>query len=574
MFILFFFAFLAGVATVFSPCILPVLPIVLSGGTGKGKLRPLGITLGLILSFTFFTLSLSILISYLNVSANILRYIAMAIIGFFGLVMIFPTWSQKFSQNFSAIANLGTKIQGAGQKIQSGFWSGFILGVALGLIWTPCAGPILAAITTLVATNRISFSTILITLFYSIGAGIPMFLIAYGGNKVIESSKWLSKHAEHIRQGFGALMVLVALAIAFNWDLYYQQAVLNYIPSYSFDDNSLVKEKLKNLHPKGPSQSSSHKGEPKTPQETMNHLPGFPGITAWLNSQPLTPEQLRGKVVLVDFWTYSCINCIRTLPYLTRWYDTYKDKGLVIVGVHTPEFAFEKDKANVEDAVKRFHIHYPVALDNDYKTWQAFDNYYWPAHYLADQNGIIRMVHFGEGAYAETENAIRELLGLAPLKIVEKQKQELPITHETYLGFNRADRYTKEIQLYRDQAADYHFSHLLMPDEVGLQGKWLVNAESITSEGNPSELYLNFVATRVYLVLGGKSDEPIEVLLDGMELPSKYYTNDMDSKGRIFVKEPRKYDIVNLHEDYGRHTLTLRIPKGIKAYAFTFGMGN
>ena len=282
-------------------------------------------------------------------------------------------------------------------------------------------------------------------------------------------------------------------------------------------------------------------------------------------------NQLRGKIVLIDFWTYSCINCLRTLPHLSNWYEKYKDKDFVVIGVHTPEFEFEKDPKNVQKAIERLHIHYPVALDNDYQTWQAFGNMYWPAHYLVDRKGIIRQIHYGEGAYIETENEIRELLGLPPLNIEQAAVSHRPITLETYLGYNRASGYPATLSLQRDKTAHYSYTPPLEADQAGLSGDWFVGPENIVAEGNDSQLDLNFQATRVYLVLRGKSDEPITISLDGKPLDKKYWTKDMDENGKLFVHEPRKYDIVNLHENYGRHLLSLHIPKGIAAYAFTFG---
>lgn len=239
---------------------------------------------------------------------------------------------------------------------------------------------------------------------------------------------------------------------------------------------------------------------------------------------------------------------------------------------YIPEFEFEKDKNNVEAAVKRNHIFYPVALDNNYKTWSAFSNMYWPAHYLIDRNGIIRQFHFGEGSYTETENAIRQLLDLPPLLTTgEPTALHRPITPETYLGYTRGSGYIPEIKLKEDQTAVYSYTATLNQDEVGIKGKWLAGPENILAEGDDSSLELDFKATRVYLVLGGESKMPINVKMDGKPLPNKYYTADMDEQGQIFVKEPRKYDIVNLHGDYGTHRLSLHIPKGITAYAFTFG---
>lgn len=243
--------------------------------------------------------------------------------------------------------------------------------------------------------------------------------------------------------------------------------------------------------------------------------------------------------------------------------------------MHTPEFEFEKDEDNVKNAVKRFNITYPVAMDNNYQIWQAYDNSYWPAHYLIDQNGIVREVHFGEGNYFETENAIRSLLKL-PLLAKEKTEPEAPhmagMTHETYLGYKRADTYTSAIHIENDKKVDYHYDGELKPNEVGLQGAWTVMDEQITSASNKSKLILNFKANHVYLVLGGSSQEPVRVLLDNKPLKKEEMTPDMNKKGEIFVKDPRKYDIIDLKgQPPTQREITIEIPEGIKAYAFTFG---
>jgi len=570
MLILLTFAFLAGILTVLSPCVLPVLPALLSAGIAAKRNRSIGIILGLILSFTFFTLALNAIVQSTGLSANALRYTAIAIIGLFGLILIFPKLSDIFASITSPIANWGSKIQGTSSKNQ-GFWGGFILGIALGLVWTPCAGPILASVIALAATTTVTWQLVAITLMYAIGSALPMFLLMLGSSSALNSSRFLSRHTEGIRRVFGVIMVATAIALYFHAEVALQQLTLKYMPNGSIENNATVTKELQKLRedtsnaPTTPSTSASASSQ-------TSQIPPFPGISEWINSEPLSSELLKGKVVLVDFWTYSCINCIRTFPYLKKWYADYKDKGLVIVGVHTPEFEFEKDAKNVQDATKRFDITYPVALDNNYKTWTAFHNLFWPAHYLYDQQGVLQEVHYGEGDYVKTENAIRKLLGLQALS---EEKEPAPskraITPETYLGYDRAQNYITGMAVIPDQVFNYASSGVVGADKVGLRGDWKIGDQSITSESPTSELTLNFEATRVYLVMSSDKPALVKVLLDGKLISKDNYTDDMDAEGNIKVHEPRKYDIVNMHMKYGRHTVTLVVPAGVQAFAFTFG---
>lgn len=549
MILLLVFAFLAGFVTVLSPCVLPVLPALLAASAG-GKKRPLGLILGLILSFMFFTLALTAIVKLTGVSPNVLRYIAIGLIGFFGLVLLFPRLSDWFAQKTTLFADLGTSIQSTAPS--SGFWGGFVLGAALGLIWTPCAGPILAAITTLVATSAVTFDTFLLTFSYALGTAIPLFAIAYGGNRITQS---IRGYTETIRQVFGGLMVVAAAAMAFHWDAAFQQWALKYFPMIDVENVPIVQQELDRLRQEKKTPEQLQGGKVGTP------MPQFANIVEWINSPSLTPEQLKGKVVLVDFWTYSCINCVRTLPYLKKWYEDYKDKGFVLVGVHTPEFEFEKDPTNVKEAVKRFGVTYPVPLDNFYATWENYNNRFWPAHYLIDQQGIIRDVHFGEGAYIETENQIRKLLGLAPLEKIESAAPVGPQTPETYLGYSRAAAYNFEI--VKDQSHNYTSSAPDL-DQVALNGAWTVSAESIRSDSPESTLTLHFQGANAYLVMGASSPQTVTLFLDGK--PSS--TPDA-KEGKLPVSTFRMYHLASTTQ--GPHTLTMTVPAGVSLYAFTFG---
>jgi len=302
-----------------------------------------------------------------------------------------------------------------------------------------------------------------------------------------------------------------------------------------------------------------------------NKAPEFKDITAWLNSEPLLMENLKGRVVLIDFWSYSCINCLRTLPYLNRWYSTYKNKGFVIVGVHSPEFQFEHSKENVLFAIKRYGIHYPVAMDNHFTTWRSYSNRFWPTKYLIDQEGRIRFRHIGEGGYLEMENAIRKLLDLAPLKETQATPKRKKTTPEIYLGSRRADNYSNTTVLKPNAISLYKGTLPLQDDDVALVGLWRVAPDSVTSAGTNCRILVSCLASKVHMVLTGASPDPITVWVDGKPLSDKHYTQDMDAEGQLFMDDDRKYDLADFHGEMKRRTLIIKIPAGISAYTFTFG---
>ncbi len=414
MVVLILFAALSGLVTVCSPCILPVLPVVLSSTLTGGKRRPMGVIAGLIVSFSVFTLAITQIVAWLGLSATSLRLAAVALIGVLGLSLIVPALGDRVERALSRLPGLARLSQGAG------FGAGFLTGASLGLVWAPCAGPILAAVTALAATQRLSWGAAALVAAYAVGAGLPLLGIAYGGRAAMRRVPLFVRNTGRLQRVFGAVMVLTAALIAFNADTLVTAWATGLAPASwtaqlsGFESSPLVSRELGQLTlaTATPTPSASA-GSPTPSLADLGPAPEITGIDHWINSSPLTLQEQRGKVVLVDFWTYSCINCIHTLPYVTAWYDHYKDDGFVVIGVHTPEFAFEQDTPNVEQAVERFDIAYPVAQDNTYLTWRAFDNQYWPAEYLIDANGHIRYEHFGEGSYARTEAAIQELLAAA-----------------------------------------------------------------------------------------------------------------------------------------------------------------
>src|SRR5271157_202402 len=432
MVILILFSVLSGLVTVISPCILPVLPIVLASSVEKGKARPLGLITGLILSFSLFTLAISQIVSLFDLSANVLRLIAVIVIGLLGLGMILPAINNLFQKVLGQIPGLlpETHLDG------SGLGGGLITGDCLGLVWAPCAGPILAAVTTLAATRAVNAGAVLVILAYAIGAGVPLLAIAYGGRVVLHKASFVTRNPQRVQQSFGFVMLLTAGLIAFNADTLVTAWATNLVPAQwsnqlnAVETNSLVDQQLVKLsHSSNSIQIVSTPNPEISPMPKTIDLPDlgpapeFVGIDHWLNSTPLTLQSLRGKVVLVDFWTFDCINCIHTLPYVATWYNKYKDQGFVVIGVHTPEFAFEQDTSNVAQAIAQYQIKYPVAQDNEYATWKAYNNGYWPAEYFIDAQGNMRHIHIGEGSYDQSEQIIQQLLAEAGNPVENFQKK-------------------------------------------------------------------------------------------------------------------------------------------------------
>src|SRR6266849_4998795 len=405
MIVLLGIGFLAGVITAVSPCILPVLPIVLAGGASGSGRRPFAIIAGLVVSFTVFTLAASSLLSALGLPQDVLRNIAIAMLFVLAATLLFPRIGFVLERPLAFMT----------RRRAGNLGGGFALGVSLGLVFVPCAGPVLATITALSAQHRISFDTVLLTLAYAVGAAVPMLLIALGGRRV---ARRMRAQSQNFRRAMGVLLAGAALAIVFNTAQSLQTALGGYTTSIQkhIEDTSLARKHLDSLQGRSNAFAAAAAKKVRAPKSSLPVLgraPDFVGIAHWLNTpgdRARSLASLRGKVVLVDFWTYSCINCIRTLPHLRAWYAAYHRAGLEIVGVHTPEFAFEHVRGNVEQATHDLHVTWPVALDSAYKTWDAYSNEYWPAEYLVDRSGRVRRAHFGEGEYGDTERAIRRLL--------------------------------------------------------------------------------------------------------------------------------------------------------------------
>ena len=525
----------AGVITAISPCVFPVLPILFAGGGTGSRRRPVAIIAGLIASFAIFTLFATWILKQLGLPQDFLRNLAIALLFLLAATLVFPQLGLLLERPLYFLSR---------RRTRSDLGGGFLLGASLGLVFVPCAGPVLGAISANAARVQFGWRTILVTVFYSLGAAVPMLAIVLLGEDV---TRRLRASAVRMRLALGVVMALAALAIVFNAD----QKLQTWFPGYTdflqskVERNSVASKELAKLQRRGSSTASAT-------------APRFTGIDTWINSPPLTLAKLRGKVVLVDFWTYSCINCLRTLPHLEAWDRRYRKAGLVIVGVHTPEFAFEHVVSNVRKATRRLGVRYPVAIDNGYKTWDAYRNDAWPAEYLIDRRGQIREVKKGEGNYGDTERKIQALLGEpsgAQLASVRDRTPQHFTTPESYLGWQRLQRYAGSA-ITPDRMIRYRFPKAIPPDSLAYSGSWTVEGERIVA-GRDARLRLSFIAQHVYLVLSGRGR--LDVLVNG----KKVRTIRIGGLSRLYTLLGYKTERAGL--------LELRFTPGISAYAFTFG---
>lgn len=532
-------AFIEGLGLAFSPCILPILPLILAGGATGSKRKPFGIILGFIVFFTVFSLISRQILSSFGIAQDTLQTISFGLLVLFGLVMMIPFLEDGFSKLTQGLANKAQNLGNTRAASGDGFMGGVVLGGLIGLVWTPCAGPIMAAALLQVIQSKTNLDAVTVILAFSLGAAVPMLIIALASKTVIAKIRGLNNHTTIIRRVMGALLVVFA-GLGF---LGYNLGVI----AVTSQGQSITTTKSMTSGPYG------------LLNGLENPYPAsqFGGIVEWMNSEPLTIEQLKGKVVLVDFWTYSCINCIRTLPHVKDWYAKYKDDGLVVVGIHTPEFAFEGKADNVAAALKKFGITYPVAMDNSFTTWNNFNNKYWPGHHLINKDGEVVYLHYGEGHYDITEQNIRTLLGLKgkaetkpPIRVSTKDQ-----TRETYLGTSRAKN-----EWSGDVAA-------LPLHNWQLGGSWKRQGQYIESAAAGDSITLHFKAKKVFLVLASNDNTAInaEISLGTATGLGKDVHN-----GTITVTDSRLYELANLPKS-AENTVTITAKtEGLQAYAFTF----
>jgi cytochrome c biogenesis protein CcdA/thiol-disulfide isomerase/thioredoxin len=567
------FAFIAGAATALSPCVLPVLPVALSAGATGGRRRPLGVVTGLVASFTFATVALVYVISALGLPDDLLRSIAIAVLAAFGLLLLAPAAAAR------AEALIGRLVpHRPGGLGGEGFGSGLALGLSLGLVYAPCAGPILAGVITVSASQDFAAGRLLVALAYSLGTAVVLYGLMLGGRRLIAP---LARRSAVVQPALGALMVVVAVAMAAELDIRFQNAIADDLPaalvnpSGELEESAAVREELAGLRSGGgpdfarAAEAASDRADRRSSGlPVLGRAPEISGTQMWFNTRggrSLDLASLRGEVVLVDFWTYSCINCLRTLPYLKAWDERYRGDGLRILGIHAPEFPFERDPGNVERAVEDNDIRYPVAQDNEFVTWNAFGNQYWPAKYLIDHRGRVRYFHFGEGSYEETERAIRSLLAEAGREELGSQVQARTqsalagATPESYLGADRAERVLNQPLVRGTRTYGLAGGPDSIPvHHLAFEGAWRITGDRAVA-GPGARLHLRFAARRVFLVLGTTGrPRRARVSVDGRPLPD------------VRVDSHRLYRLADMGEP-GVHLLTIRPEAGTEAYAFTFG---
>ena len=578
--LLYVLAFVGGILTIVSPCILPVLPFVFSRADRPFRRSGLPLLIGMAATFAIVAGVVTFAGSWVVRANQIGRVIAIVIFALLGLALLFPAVAEYLTK---PLVRLGGKVQGQNSTEAPGIGRSLVLGMSTGLLWAPCAGPILGLILTGAALQGPSAHSTFLLLSFSAGAATSLALALLAGNRVFAMMKKSLGAETWIRRGLGVAVLIGVVAISFGWDT-------GILRRLSLSSTSGIEQKLiDRFHPVAHASASKPAATQRVAVQLNDEgqFPGFDGAVKWLNSPPLTRTELKGKVIVVDFWTYSCINCLRSIPYVEAWSEKYKNDGLVVVGVHTPEFAFEKDPANIAKAVADLKITYPVAVDSDYAIWKAFNNQYWPAHYFIDAKGKIRYHHFGEGKYDESEEVIQELLREKNSAVqaggfvqVHGSGSEAPpdfsdvASPETYVGYDRAQNYASPEKIRQDKPQTYTAPARLTVNQWGLVGSWNVSGEHAQLLAAPGKVIFRFHARDLHFVLGpGKNGQPIRfrIRIDGTP-PGEDHGVDTDAKGDGVVKEYRLYQLVRQKGKVEDRTFEIEfLDPGVQAFAFTFG---
>ena len=575
--LLFLVAYLGGVLTILSPCILPVLPFVFARANRSFLRSSLPLLAGMAVTFAGVA-TLAAVGGGWAVQANQAgRWAAILLLAFFGLTLLLPKLADRAMQ---PLVRLGSRLSNRADQGQERIGSSLLLGVATGLLWAPCAGPILGLILTGAALQGASVGTTVLLLAYALGAATSLALALLVGGKVFALMKRSLGAGEWVRRGLGALVLAGVAAIALGLDTTYL-ARLSTAQTEAIE-HGLAERLGMDMPRRDSALREDERGRLVLPVE--GPMPSLDGINAWLNSNPLTRERLRGRVVLIDFWTYSCINCLRAIPYVRAWDERYRADGLVVIGVHAPEFAFERDLGNVAGAVRDLGIRYPVAIDNDYRVWRAFDNRFWPAHYFMDAQGRVRYHHFGEGEYELSERVIRQLLteaghppgggaarvdargvgaGAAPQSLASP---------ETYLGYVRAENFASPGGQVRDRSHVYAPAELAL-NQWALSGAWTIGRQSARLDRANGRIAYRFRARDLHLVLGSASGRPVRfrITLDGGR-PGDAAGMDVDAAGRGTVTNQRLYQLVRQRDPIEDRLFEIEfLDPAAEAFAFTFG---
>ena len=581
-------AYLGGVLTLLSPCILPVLPFVFARAGGSFLRSTLPLLLGMAITFTVVASLAAVGSAWVAQANQVGRWVALVVMAVFALALLLPAFADRLLAPFQrAGARLSARADAADEAGRGGAGTSLLIGIATGLLWAPCAGPILGLVLTGAALEGASAGTSSLLLAYALGAVTALALAVWVGGRVFNALKARLGLGNTLRRILGVAALLAVVAIAMGWDT----GVLTRLSSVSTArlEQGLL-EAVPGATPAGGKALTTTAARVDAPLPVEGTLPALDGATGWLNSPPLDREQLRGKVVLVDFWTYSCINCLRAMPFVHDWAERYREHGLVVVGVHTPEFAFERNPRNVMRAVEQLGVTYPVALDNNYSIWRAFENQYWPAHYFVDAQGRIRAHQFGEGNYAHSEQVIRRLLqeagqrdlpppldaGAATLQGVAEQADMGNLrSPETYLGHARAEHFASPGGLRKGQPFDYALPARWTLNDWALAGRWTVDQEAATLQSPGGRVAFRFHARDLHLVLapaGNGAPVRFRVLLDGKPLPAADAGGDVRPDGSGQVDEHRLYQLVRQRDSVGEHLFEIEfLDPGVQAYAFTFG---
>jgi cytochrome c biogenesis protein CcdA/thiol-disulfide isomerase/thioredoxin len=577
--LLYLLAFVGGVLTIVSPCILPVLPFVFSRADQPFRRSGLPLLAGMAMTFALVAAVATFAGAWIVRANQIGRILAVAIFAVLGLSLLFPGIAEYLSRPF---VRLGGRVQTRDDAPPS-IGKSLLLGVSTGLLWAPCAGPILGLILTGAAVEGASAHTAFLLIAFAAGAGASLAVALLAGNRVFALMKRSLGAEEWIRRALGVAVLVGVVAIAFGWDT----GVLRRI-SLSGGTAGLEQRLVDRFRPIAYAHENAASAAAEQVQlSDEGRFPGVDGAVAWLNSPPLTKDALKGKVVVIDFWTYSCINCLRAIPYVEAWAEKYKNDGVVVIGVHTPEFAFEKDQGNVAKAVRDLRITYPVAIDSNYAIWKAFHNEYWPAHYFIDAQGVIRYDHFGEGEYDKSEEVIQELLKEknanlkfgGTVQVTASGAQAAADVNdirspETYIGYERQQNYVSPEKIKQDVASLYTAPGRLDVNNWGLAGQWVVGGERAALASAPGKIVFRFHARDLHLVLGpGKDGKPVRfrVLLDGAA-PADDRGMDVDPQGNGTVKDYRLYQLIRQKGKVEDRTFQIQfLDPGVQVYAFTFG---